>query len=62
MNELENLKIVTSSDEVLIIWDLEEPDSKYFIKGYTDIVTGLCFISGTRFANTFRDKTLKTWK
>ena len=61
--ELENHKIVTSSDENdLILWDPEEPDSMYFIKGHTDIVTGLCFISGTRFATTSRDKTLKIWE
>ena len=58
-----NHKIVTSSDENdLILWDPNEPESMYLLKGHTDIVTGLCFISGTRFASSSRDKTLKIWE
>ena len=61
--ELDNHKIVTSSDENdLILWDPNDPESMYLIKGHTDIVTGLCFISGTKFASTSRDKTLKIWE
>ena len=61
--ELDNHKIVTSSDENdLILWDPNEPESMYFIKGHTDIVTSICFISGTKFASTSRDKTLKIWE
>ena len=61
--ELDNHKIVTSSDEKdLILWDPSDPESMYLIKGHTDIVTSLCFISGTRFASTSRDKTLKVWE
>ena len=61
--ELDNHKIVTSSDENdLILWDPNEPESMYLLKGHTDIVTGLCFISGTRFASSSRDKTLKIWE
>ena len=58
--ELENHKIVTASDETdLILWDPNDPDSMFFIKGHTDIVTSLCYISGNRFASASRDKTLK---
>ena len=61
--ELDNHKIVTSSDENdLILWDPNDPESMYILKGHTDIVTSLCFISGTRFASSSRDKTLKIWE
>ena len=61
--ELDNHKIVTSSDENdLILWDPNEPESMYLLKGHTNFVTGLCFISGTRFASVSRDKTLKIWE
>ena len=61
--ELENHKIVTSSDENdLILWDPNDPESMYLLKGHTDKVTCLCLISGTRFASASRDKTLKIWE
>ena len=61
--ELDNHKIVTSSDENdLVVWDPSDPESMYYLKGHTDVVTCLCFISGTRFASTSRDKTLKIWE
>jgi WD40 repeat protein len=61
--ELENHKIVTSSDENdLIMWNPNDPESMYFIKGHTKLITSLCFISGTKFASASRDKTLKIWE
>ena len=61
--ELDNHKIVTSSDENdLILWDPNDPESMYMLKGHTDLVTCLCFISGTRFVSTSKDKTLKIWE
>jgi WD40 repeat protein len=61
--ELDNHKIVTISDENdLILWDPNEPESMYLLKGHTDKVTSLCFISGTRFASASKDKTLKIWE
>ena len=61
--ELDNHKIVTSSDENdLILWDPNDSESMFFIKGHTDIITSICFISGTKFASTSRDKTLKIWE
>jgi len=61
--ELENHKLVTSSDENdLILWDPNDPESMFLLKGHTDVVTCLCFISGTKFASSSRDKTLKIWE
>lgn len=61
--ELDNHKIVTASDEKdLILWDPNDYESMYLLKGHTDVVTCLCFISGTRFASASRDKTLKIWE
>ncbi len=61
--ELDNHKIVTCSDEKdLILWDPNEPESMYLIKGHTDFVTYLCFISGKRFASVSKDNTLKIWE
>ena len=61
--ELDNHKLVTSSDENdLILWDPNEPDSMYLLKGHNDIVTSLCYISGNKFASASRDKTLKIWE
>ena len=61
--ELDNHKIVTSSDENdLILWDPNDPESMYMLKGHTDLVTCLCFISGTRFVSASKDKTLKIWE
>ena len=61
--ELDNHKLVTASDEKdLILWDPNEPESMYLLKGHEDLVTCLCFISGTKFASVSRDKTLKIWE
>ena len=61
--ELDNHKIITSSDENdLIMWDPNDSESMYFIKGHTDIVTSICKISGTKFASVSGDKTLKIWE
>ena len=61
--ELENNKIVTSSDENdLILWDIADPDSIYMLKGHNDYVTCLCPIEGNKFASISKDKTLKIWE
>ncbi len=61
--ELENHKIVTSSDENdLILWDLTDPQSMYLIKGHTHYISCLCYISGTTFVSASKDKTLKIWE
>ena len=61
--ELNNGKIVTcSDDENLILWDRNDPESVYFIKGHTDIVTSMCYIEGNKFASFSKDNTLKIWE
>lgn len=61
--ELDNHKLVTSSDENdMILWDPNDIESMYLLKGHNDIVTSLCFICGTKFASASRDKTLKIWE
>ena len=61
--ELANGKLVTSSDENdLILWDRNDPESIYLIKGHTDIVTSLCLIEGNKFATASRDNTIKIWE
>ena len=61
--ELENEKLITSSDENdLILWDRNEPDSIYEIKGHKDVITSLCLIEKNKFASVSRDNTLKIWE
>lgn len=61
--ELDNGKIVTAADENnLLIWDPKDVDAMYAIEGHTDNITGLAFISGTKFASVSKDKTLKIWE
>jgi WD40 repeat protein len=61
--ELDNHKLVSFSDEKnMILWDLTDPDAKYFIEGHTDNVTALTHINGNKFASVSKDKTLKIWE
>ena len=61
--ELKNGDIVTCSDENnLILWDRKEPESIYFIKGHSDIVTSMCYLEGNKFATFSKDNTLKIWE
>ncbi len=61
--ELENHKLVTSSDENnMILWDLNDPESKYFIEGHTNNVACLAHLGGNRFASSSLDNTLKIWE
>lgn len=62
--ELENNKLVTYSDgnDDLILWDVNEPESTYMIKGHTKHVKGLCLIEGNKFASVSSDNTLKIWE
>ena len=61
--ELENHKLVTSSDENnMILWKLNDPEEKYIIKGHKDNITCLAYLGGNRFASSSLDKTLKVWK
>jgi len=61
--ELDNHKMVTSSDENdMVLWEPNEPDSMNIIKGHTDMVTCICFIRGTKFVSISKDNTLKFWE
>jgi WD40 repeat protein len=61
--QLENNKLVTSSDEnELIMWDCNEPESIYMIKGHEKIVTAMCLIEGNKFASVAKDNSLKIWE
>ena len=61
--ELANHKLVTASDEShMILWDLSDPESKYFIEGHTDNVSCLAYLGGTRSASSSLDNTLKVWE
>ena len=61
--ELDNHKLVSSSDEKnMILWDLNDPEGKYFIEGHTENVDTLVHITGNKFASVSKDKTLKIWE
>ena len=61
--QLENNKIITSSDENdIIIWDYIETDSVYFIKGHNNIVTVICLIEGNKFVSVAKNNSLKIWE
>lgn len=61
--ELENHKLVSSSDENnMILWNLNDPEGKYFIEGHNSKVIGVVNIGGNKFASISADKTLKVWE
>ena len=61
--ELGNHKLVTASDEKnMILWDLTDPESKYFIEGHNDNVTCLAYLGGNKFVSSSLDNTLKVWE
>ena len=55
--------MIASSDENdLILWDINDPESIYMIKGHNDLIKGLCHIEGNKFASVSKDNTLKIWE
>ena len=61
--QLNNQKLVTSSDENnIILWDLKDPDAKYFIEGHTNLVSCLTLLEGNKFISVSKDMTLKIWE
>ena len=61
--ELDNGKLVTSADEDnLILWDRNNPDSFYVIRGHEDKVYSLCLIEKNKFASFAIDNTIKIWE
>ena len=61
--ELANHKLVSASDEKnMILWDLSDPEGKYFIEGHTDNISCITHLGGNRFASCSFDNTLKVWE
>ena len=61
--ELGNHKLVSAADEKnMILWDLSDPEGKYFIEGHTDNIPCLAYLGGNRFASCSLDNTLKVWE
>ena len=61
--ELENHKLITSSDEHdMILWDLDDPESKYIIKGHENNISCIAHLGGNKFISASFDKTIKIWE
>ena len=61
--QLGNQKLVSAADENnMILWDLKDPEAKYFIEGHTNKVSGLALLEGNKFVSVSQDKTLKVWE
>ena len=61
--ELDNHKLVTAADEFnMILWNLNDPDAKYFIEGHTKNVTCVAHLVGNKFVSVSTDQTLKIWE
>ena len=61
--ELDNHRLVSSSDENnMILWNLNDPEGKYYIEGHTSKVVGIVHLGGNKFASVSGDKTLKIWE
>ena len=60
---MDNQKLVTAADENnMILWDLKDPEAKYFIEGHTNMVSCLTLLEGNKFISVSKDKTLKVWE
>ena len=46
----------------MILWDLNDPNSLYFIEGHTQNVSCLVHLSGNKFASVSLDQTFKIWE
>ena len=54
---------MTSSDENdLILWDINDPESIYMIKGHNNLIKSLCLLEGNKFASVDKDHILKIWE
>lgn len=61
--ELGNHKLVSAADEKnMILWDLSDPEGKYFIEGHTNNISCLTHLGGNKFASCSMDNTLKIWE
>ena len=61
--EIESGVIVSASDEKdMIMWNLDDVDSKYFLKGHSGPITGLVKIGERKFASSSKDMSIKIWQ
>ena len=61
--ELDNHKLVTAGDEInMILWNLKDPEAKYFIEGHSENVTALANLGSNKFISASKDKTIKVWE
>ena len=61
--ELANHKLVSAADENnMILWNLNDPEAKYFIEGHTDKVSNVVNLEGNKFVSVSKDQTLKIWE
>lgn len=61
--ELENHKLVSAADENnMILWNLDDPEAKYFIEGHTNKVSSVALLNGNKFVSVSIDQTLKIWE
>ena len=61
--ELDDGRLVSMADENdLILWDINDLESMYILKGHNEMVTGLCFVAGNKFVSVSKDQILKIWE
>ena len=61
--ELENHRLVSAGDENnMILWNLDDPEAKYFIEGHTNKVSSVALLNGNKFVSVSIDQTLKIWE
>ena len=61
--ELDDGRLVSMADENdLILWDINDLESMYILKGHNEMVTGLCFVEGNKFVSVSKDHILKIWE
>ena len=61
--ELNNHKLVSAADENnMILWNLNDPEAKYFIQGHTNKVSNVVNLEGNKFLSVSLDQTLKIWE
>ena len=46
----------------MILWDLKDPEAKYFIEGHTKNVSSVANLGGNKFVSVSQDMTLKVWE
>ena len=61
--EIEPGIIISGSDEPdMIMWNMNDEDSKYLLKGHKNSIASLCKIDERKFASASKDKEVKIWQ